>query len=361
MTTNIGVNSIADLLDTRFSSVLCSELDFSKLNSALQADLRFWEDQVRSALAAIAETSVDRARVWGSSAVAEFEELDEFGKPSGQKYLMGNTSNFPLRRYAVALGWTSLWFATHKASEMAEKVLAMQRGANELEIKLMKEAIYFHENKSVKDKLVDNTDLSVKRWINADNSLIPNSPTSGSAFDGATHTHFLTTATQNTVVASDLERLVETVREHNVGTPALFINEANTSTLMALGTSGSFVPLSAPVINYVATDSTIQKLDINTDPADRMVGYFGPNYTPVYTKPWAIRDFYVCLALGGAEKPLVRRIHKVPALQGLHLESENDNFPLHAQSYALIVGYGCWNRLAGAVLSVDSVYTDPTI
>jgi hypothetical protein len=352
---NLGTFSLSDLYDVKFSNLKISELDFSKLTAAIQHELTFWENQVRDGVSAFAETSTDSKRIWGNTGAGEFEELDEYGKPSAQKFTTGQTVNFPLRRFGMALGWTSLWFATHRPSEMSDKVKFMTTAANKLSIKLMQEAVYYHENKTVKD-LFDGTSLSVKRWVNNDGATtIPES--NGKTF-ASTHTHFLTTSGSGVLANQDVLDLIETVREHNTGTPVLIINEGNVAEVSALS---GFVALGAPVINYVATDSTIEKLDINSDPQNRMVGYFKPNYTPVYTKPWAVEDYYVAMVMNATEKPLVRRVPVIEALQGLHLEAANDTFPLHADNYAVIEGWGCWNRLGGAVLSKGSSYTDPSL
>jgi hypothetical protein len=353
---NKGTLTMADLRAARFSTA--AEIGLDTINATLQADLSAWEAQVNEAVSAFAETTTERQRIWGSSAVIEMEELDELGRPTTKKQSTGQTQGFRLNRFASSVGYSDMWFKTHKAFEMAENQLKVQRGHNERILKEIKKAIYINNatGEVFKDWLVDNVELNVKSFVNGEaGTLIPDAPNSTKF--AATHNHYIARA-GGALAASDVDSLVTLVSEHGFGGIALFISLSDLTTLSALS---GFTKLAAPQMEYHVTDVTSQRMDVTADPSNRLVGFWGENMIPVYTRPWCIATYIVGMALEAAEKPLVRRQHTVSSLQGLRLEGTFEQYPLHADAYVALEGYSVWNRIAGAVLMNAAAYSNPEI
>lgn len=353
---NKGISTMADLRAARFASA--AEIGVDTINTILQADLVAWEAQVQEAIANFAETTTDRQRVWGSSAVIEMEELPEDGRPVTKKQNTGSTQGFRLNRFASAVGYSDLWMKTHKAFEMAENQIKVQRGHNEAIMKEIKKAIYTSNatGESFVDELVDNVTLNVKSFVNGEaGTLIPDSM-NGAKF-AATHTHYIPRA-GGALASTDIDALVLLVSEHQLPGIALFISHSDLATVSAFT---GFTKLAAPMMEYHVTDVTSQRLDVTADPSNRLVGFWGENMVPVYTRPWCIAKYFVCMSLDAAEKPLVRRVHTVQSLQGLRLEGKFDQYPLYADNYVSLEGFSVWNRIAGAVLFDGAAYTNPTI
>lgn len=351
-TGNLGMS---DLRAVRFSTA--AQYGLNTINDVLQQDLANWENQVRESLGLFIETGTDRQRIWGSSATIDMALVDEYGKARTKKQLTGNTVAFKLNRYTSAVGYTDLWLKSHTPAEMVEQQLKIQRGHNERIMREIQRAIYANAAESFNDDLVDSVTLGIKPWINADGSLIPDAP-DGSAFVGSSHTHFLKTAGATAYVNADIDALVKLVAEHGFAGIQLYINQGDLAAISALT---GFTALSSPVMNFQATDSTIQRLDVNSDPSNRLVGYWGINAVPVFCKPWAVVSYVVCMSTDAPEKPLFRRLHTIPELQGLRLEATIDNYPLIADNYVALEGISVWNRLAGAVLYKGASYAVPTI
>jgi hypothetical protein len=235
----------------------------------------------------------------------------------------------------------------------------IQRGHNEMIMREIKKAIYINNpaGELFPDWLTDNVTLNVKSWVNAEaGTQIPDAP-SGEKFPDS-HSHIMNRA-GGALAASDIDLLVSNVAHHGFGNIVLYVALADLAALSALS---GFTPLSTPMMEYHVSDVTSQRLDVNADPSDRLVGFWGKNtMIPVYTKKWAIANYFVCLSLDAPEKPLVRRLHTIPALQGLRLEGKFDQYPLYADTYVALEGYSIWNRIAGAVLMNAAAYVNPTI
>jgi hypothetical protein len=348
-----GGYSMDDLRAAKFQSA--AEFGLDTINETLQGDLRNWEAQVSEAITAFCETTTDRQRIWGSSAVVDMEELGEFGRPRTAKNNVGNTCGFRLNRFGSAIGYTDMWLKSHSPAELVEKQLQVERGHNERIMKEIKKAIYTKDNETFTDVLVDRVDLPVKAFINADSSNIPDAP-DGTKFAG-THQHYINRA-GGALAAVDIDNVVKLVAEHGFSGIVLYIALADLTAISALA---NFTKLATPLMEYHSTNVTTQRLDTGADPSDRLVGFWGENMVPVYTKKWAIAKYFVCLALEAPEKPLVRRQHTVPALQGLRLEAKIDAYPLISDNYVALEGYSVWNRLAGAVLYDAAAYANPVI
>ena len=183
-------------------------------------------------------------------------------------------------------------------------------------------------------------------------------PNAGTTSFAGTHNHYLGTSSFS---GSNVNTLIQTVVEHSPAKGlALYINYADKTTFTTAVGATYFKSPSNPNFIYHASDESVAKLDIEADPENQLVGWAYD--IPVYTKPWAIANFIVCLATDGVQKPLAFRQRKQTALQGLRISSEIPNLPLVAKEIEAEFGIGAYGRQYGAILDTkNSSYTAPTI
>lgn len=350
---NIGSYSVDDLLAVRFSSAATYGLD--TINKVLQANLNYYNAEVSEQLSLLAESATEQQRIYGTSAMVDMVEIDEYGAAPTKKNLTGVTCGFPLRLYSASIGWTSKFFELASPAEIAEKYLQVRKGHAAKMTQEIKKAIFNNANYTFVDKLTNGVSLGVKRFINADSSVIPNSP-AGVSFDGASHTHYLARA--STLANSDIDGIVSTVTEHgHTQGLILVIALADKAAISALT---GFKKLSSPELIYNVTDATVAKIDMG-DLENQMIGLWNETI-PVWVKPWAIANYVLCVATGAAEKPLVFRQRPQGGLQGLRIVAEINDYPLIAKSMEAEYGFGVWNRTAGSILYTGATsWANPTI
>lgn len=358
MTQTIGTFSVADLLKSRFTA---ADIGFDAINQAIQAELAYRNAAIRDALGVLSEETVDSRRVWGTSRANEMVEVDEFTEADTQQPEHGVEIDFPMRRFSYAVGLTSSWLLSAQASEVAQVAMdAMMSYERRMQDEIQF-AIYNNGNYDFLDRFGDRTTLAVKAFANADSGTYPNM-LDGTAVAG-THQHYTGTAGASLAVA-DIDDVLDEVVEHGgMRDVGLYINESNVATLEALS-STKFTRLT-PQVFIPANDGTgtIQREDVNEDPANKLVGYWGAGY-PVYTRSWAITDHYAAIARNGIlGKPLVYRVHKNAGARGLMPAVEIGMHPLIARYWNAYFGFGAWNRVAVAVKdgANQTTYTEPTL
>lgn len=351
--TNTGSYSIDDLMAQRFASAADFGLD--TINKVLQADLDYYNAEVTEQLRILAEPVTEQQRIYGTSAMVDMVEIDEFGAAPSKKNLTGVTCGFPLRLFSSSLGWTSKYLEIATPAEITAQYLQVRKGHAAKMTNEIKKAIFNNANYTFVDKLTNGVSLGVKRFINADSSVIPNSP-AGVSFDGTSHTHYL--ARVSTLANSDIDALVNTVTEHgNTQGLMIVIALADKAAISALT---GFKKLSSPELIYNATDSTVAKIDMG-DLENQMVGLWNETI-PVWVKPWAVANYVLCVASGASEKVLAFRQRPQTALQGLRIVAEINDYPLISKSMESEYGFGVWNRLAGAVLYTGgTTWANPTL
>lgn len=351
MTTVTGTLDISSLKAARFQSA--AEFGLDKISAVIQADVAAHNDIVSSMLADMCELTSDRQRLYGTSADGEMVEVDEYGRGPTQRPLTGATVGFPLKAFQYALGWTEKWFKTHTPSEMADQVLAAEQAHLRAITRELKKAIFLSSNYTYRDHLVDNVDLAIKRFVNADSQNIPNGP-NGESFDGATHTHYVGEAS---LTADFLTAIINDVIEHgHGGAVKIAINKTNEAAVRQLT---GFVAYPDPRIIYRATDTPGQTLDISRLD-NRAIGIFGG--AEVWVKSWAIANYVYCWDAASPNKPLAFRQRASQSMQGLQVAAENSSYPLVAKFMEAEYGIGVWTRTNGAVLYfANATYADPTI
>lgn len=354
MATVTGTHDISSLLAARHQTVASFGMD--TVVEVLRADLAAHNAIMRDALGDLAERTTDRQRLAGTSASGEMTEVDEFGRVATQKQTPGQTVGFPLRKLDYALGWTRRFLEKATPADLAIGQLAAQKAHRKAVARELRRALYVSSNYTFYDHLVDNVSLSVKRLVNADSAQIPEGP-NGEAFDGSTHTHYQARA--GSLAASDVDALVKDVLEHGHGGQIKIVIAAGDAATMANLTAG-FTPLNTAFVTPgSASPTTAARLD-PTRADNRLIGYWNGAYE-VWTKPWAIANYWLAYDASDAAKPLVMREDTVRG-SDLTVEAEIDMYPLRAEYMSAMFGFGVWTRTNGAVLYIgDTSWADPSI
>jgi hypothetical protein len=354
----VGTLDISTLLAARFQSVV--EYGMDTIVEVLQRDLAIHNQLMTEMIASLCDPTTDRQRRYGTSAVGEMVEVDEYGRGPSQVVRPGATVGFPLKLFQYTLGWTYKWMQTHTPADMAIQVVSAENAhARKVRLEIQK-AFYLSSNYTFNDHLVDKVDLAVKRLTNADGAAIPDGP-NGEVFDGATHTHY--TANAGLVVAN-ISAIVQTVVEHgHGGAVRLAINRTNEAAFRALT---GFTPYqdprlifpSLPASSGTTANLTGRSLDI-TRLDNRAIGIL--DAAEVWVKPWALAGY--ALAYDQASTPpLAFRQRNTEALQGLRIAAMIDDYPLVAEFMEAEFGIGAWERTNGAVHDfVNASYTDPSL
>lgn len=340
-------------LDTLASSQqTVAELGEDNVWAGIEADFQAHNEIMNEMLGELVERSSDRLRRFGGNAAMTMDEVDEIGTADAEKITAGVNVGFPLKKYARSLQWTRNYFLVATGEELAKQVIGIQNADRHNVEKQIKKAFFGPTNYTTLDRLVDNVSLDVKALLNADSMVIPQGP-NGEVFDGATHTHYLGTAS---FVAANLTSLIDTVTEHfGSGDIRVNINKAQEAAVRAFTGFTAYVDA-----RLIPADNTVQvrggRLDmINT--GDRAIGIFGA--AEIWVKPWVPAN-YVMAYNRMASKPLVMRTR---AGQGdLHLIFDDESHPLRARGYEREFGIGVWTRHNGAaLLTNNATYSAPTL
>ena len=337
---NIGILSMADMLKQRFISPV--KLGLDTIEASLQADLEIHNRVLNDALKVfVGETTADRRRRYGVTGQLEFLKADEFTRSHTQKVLTGSEVEFPMDGFQAAIGWTAMFFRNKSVADMAMAQVAAKIGQLLAVRREMQRAMFLAANYSTFDYRVDNVQLDVKRFVNADGAAIPLGP-NGEIFVAATHTHYLFS---NGLTAAGADALVLTILEHrNDGTPVIFINQADENAWRALPNFKPFVDSRLTLPITVSSPTT--RLDpFRTN--DRQIGLYGA--AVVWVKPWGISNYACCLDIANPNKPLAARTRDGSPIS-LETIGTNVLFPLQADYMESEFGFGVWTRTNGAVL-----------
>lgn len=324
-----------------------------RIVETIQQDNANFSAQVTDALSDISADTKQQQVAIGTSIGGDMMEQDEYGQGPTQRDQPGYLIGIPLRRFQFPIGWTTQWRKNAMAADFAVKNAAAQGADLRRTRYQMQRAIYNPTNYTFVDRLVNKVSLSVKAFINADSTAIPNGP-NGEVFDGTTHTHYDANATLTATVAA---AQIQDVLEHRNGaTVRVAINTADAAAYSALT---GFIPLQVPVvtINQAANQIASPRLDI-TKTDNRQIGWFSG--AEIWTKPWAVANYSVAYDTSAPNKPLARRVETTDL--GLHIAAEINSEPLHANFAEHFYGFGAWNRFALHVLRFNNgTYAAPTL
>lgn len=362
MALKTGTHTIADLASNQFAGTTAEQYGMERLNDAVQADLNVHNAQLETMVSELCTITDERGTVYGQNGRVEMVQADEFTKAPTQKFRGGDKIEWPLDKFALAIGWTYDYFKRASVQDVAKTQIAARRAHVARLLFDIKNALYGPLNFTWYDRWVDNMPLSVKRLVNADGGSIPNGP-NGETFDSATHTHYDFLAAGYTQAALDakLRELIRDVAEHgHTAGVRMYINQADETEISALP---SFKPLPDPRIITPLTQERVnigQVLDV-TRLDNRAIGIFGA--ATVWTKPWIPTGYPFVFASGDARKPLVLRVSKIAAERGLRLVGpmRSSIHPLFAEQFEAWHGVGAGERTNGAILRIGAgAYAEPT-
>lgn len=352
MTLRTGTHDITTLLAVQGQSVVDYGLD--RANVAIQAELAAHNAIVDDMIGLLAERTTDRGAVYGAGAQMEMIDADEYTRAPTQVPGVPSMIDFPLKKKAIAIGWTNDWFQQNTPADLARAMLDAEEAdlrAIQLEIK---RAIYGATNYSIRDTTVDNYTLNVKRFVNADSAAVPVGP-NGETFNGATHTHYDgVAALSNAALLGEVNDVTEHGHTRDV---RIAINTADEASVRALA---DFRPFYDPEIRPSANvDIATRPLDMD-NAGNRAIGRF--NGATVWVKPWALASYPFVWAAGDPRKPLRFREPVQANLRGFRIVGENPAFPLLARFMERRFGVGVWTRTNGAVLyTANATYASPTL
>jgi hypothetical protein len=352
MAQKTGTFDIAILLAATNVPVIAGDFSQEALAQTIAADNQNFSTIVDEMLADLAVKTSDRIRPVGSSLGGNAMEVDEYGQGPTQRDVPGYFLGFPLKRITFPIGWTKQWLKNAKVADLAIRN-GIAQGAHLRRIRYeLQKAIFTPTNYTFVDHLVDKASLTVKAFINADSTAMPNGP-NGESFDGTTHTHYDGAAA---LTAPVLTALINDVVEHRNGARIrVYFNVADAATVSAVT---GFVPLQVPFVtlNSAANQAT-ERLDI-TKADNRQIGWFG--VAEIWTKPWVPAFYAIAVDVDAPQKPLVRRTEQED--RGIHIAGEIDSHPLQAEFSEWFYGFGVWNRLAACVLKFNNAtYATPTL
>lgn len=350
--TNIGSYTVDDLLQIKNQSV--AGFGVEAIAKTLNEDLGYFNSAISDQLSLLATPTEDHTLTYGTSAKVAFQEVDDMGTAHTNKPVAGVNVSFPLKLYKAALGWTTKYQELASVQEVANAYLSVRTGYAEAIQNAVKSAMYLSANYSVVDSIDTGLTLGVKRFLNADSMKIPNSGTR--TFTASSHTHYLAT-TSGSVANADVTSLLNHVAEHSARGLKLFINYSDIATITALT---GFKALSSVNMIYNASDATIVRTTGEEDLENKLIGFFGD--VEVWTKPFAVDNYWLAVSTQGNQKPLAYRQRKQDSLKGLRFMSEIPGYPLLIQNAEAEFGFGVLGRNMGAVLKIDSdTWADPTL
>jgi hypothetical protein len=350
-----GTYSVADLLANTNTVVQIGEDNvFETFDAALAAHNEITRDLVQ-----FAEVTTDRRRRFGGNDEMQMDPVDEFGRADAQKTAVGQTLDFPIYINQISTQWTRDYFRRATGAEIAKQFVGIQDADTRAFARDLKRAIFTPTNRTVVDRTQDYQSLAVKALANADSTELPLGP-NGESFNGATHTHYLYTAS-TTFAAADLTALITAVMEHHVnGEPKIYINVANEAEVRGLTGFYAYTDARLVIPGGSTTTTAGAGLDMR-NVNNRAIGVFGA--AEVIVKPW-MPSGYAFATVQGGPAPLVRRVDPITG-GNLEMVVDNETFPLRARTFERRYGFGVYNRTNGAVLYRDSggaaAYVAPTI
>lgn len=351
-----GTLTLADLLATQRNTTV-AKLGVDEAFRAIGNTLRIHNNQLDEMMGDFVEKTTDRLRAYGTYSSMSMQDADEFTVPAPQKITAGANIGFPLNMSVIAFQWTDLWFKKHTVEELAAHVnAAMDADVRRVQRDLIR-SIFYATNVDFVDANVDGITLPVKRLVNADSATIPPGP-QGESFTASTHTHYIAAA--STFASTDMDSLVNTVREHfpGGGDIRVYINRAQEATVA--GFSGYLTKyVDVRILPASTSDRAIGKSLDPTSITSRAIG-IDHNGAEVWVKPW-IPSGYVFAWNAAAPSPVVYR-YDPDYGDGLQPMFDRQQDPYSVRGFRRIFGLGVWNRPNGACLyTANTTWADPTV
>ena len=245
------IYTLEDLYERRFQPL--STLNLERVSATIQAYGQFLAQDMAEQLDAFTEeTTVSRA-VWGGAAQMEFQEVGELGKAKTNKDTRGQELHFPLFKLDLTVGGSEEFWKRAGIKNLIDVMNGMDNAYAERVRNEIKAAVF---NKSlhtpVLDWIGDDTRLDkIQPFLNADSNEIPVAP-NGTSFTASSHTHYLG-ITGSSLSYGDVDRVVNTVREHVLGKVYIYVDGAMPATLAALSGTKYVGRPPSPIADQSAT------------------------------------------------------------------------------------------------------------
>lgn len=357
MTTQTRVYTLDDLYEQRFAPV--STLDLSRVALTIQAYASDLSARMNEMLNDFTEEQTLSRAIWGGAPQMAFDEVNEFGRGAPRADVAGQEVHFPLFKLSATQESSEEFWKRAKIQNVVDLMTAMDIGYSARIRDEVKAAIFNNTlHTKVTDWLIDKSSLNkIQPFLNADSASIPPAP-NGTTFTASSHQHYIG-VTGATVASVDVNYLLNHVREHGEGQVVLYVDPAMPSTLSGLA-STKFVALTPVVtVNNSAAEVARVSFDPAADRSNMLVGFWDGH--EVRTRSWVPTGYMVAMNISGRlGKPLHRRID--PNFPGLIVAPEITNGILRVKESYFYMGFGCFNRAAGAVLdtTTQGSYTVPT-
>lgn len=361
MARNFGTLQLADTLrQIDNANIMEYGLDnlYANVQILLQAHNAIMDDVMN-----FVETTDDRVRRYGTHAPNRgFQELDEYGAADVQKTAVSGVDvGFPLRKFGRGTGWTrEYWEAKTPADFIKEMNTVLQDDVLNIQAQARRALFTSTNNLSYIDRFDTGTTLPVRALLNADGAAIPPDQW-GNEFNGATHQHYLGTAS---LTAANVDATIDTVVEHGVmpgESIRIFINRGNEAAFTAL--TGFQYYERERITRGGGYTGDILEGGVRNDlkPDDVAIGLWD-GYAEVWLKPWVPLNYVLVFLAGGEEGVLVRRRPIYRPAGMLRPVYEHNHHPLTAKEWERKIGFGVWQRHKAAILYIgNATYQNPTI
>lgn len=357
MTTQTRIYTLDDLYEQRYAPI--STLDLSRVALTIEAYATDLSSRMNEMLNDFTEEQTLSRSIWGGAPQMAFDEVNEGGRGKPRADVAGQEVHFPLFKLSATQEASEEFWKRAKVQNVVDLMTSMDIGYSARVRDEIKAAIFNNTlHTKVTDWLIDKSSLNkIQPFLNADSAAIPPAP-NGATFTAASHQHYLG-VTGATVASVDVNYLLGHVREHGEGQVVLYVDPAMPATLSGLA-NGKWVGLTPVVtVNNGATEVARVSFDPAADRSNMLVGYWDGH--EVRTRSWVPTGYMVAMNISGRlGKPLHRRID--PNFPGLHVAPEITNGILRVKESYFYMGFGAFNRAAGAVLdtTTQGSYTVPT-
>lgn len=351
-----GTYTVSDL--QQITTETAASFGLEEIGRTFRADLAAFNAVEGEMSQDLAESTIDRERIYGASAAGEMQRSDEFDRGLTEKAGRGSNVGFPLFKFVRAIGWTRDYMLQSTPQQLANTLVAIQSAHTRAKRREIQNAIFGSANYTSFDEFrAPQRDLGVKRFLNADGAPIPNGP-NGEVFNANTHTHydFLDSATPT---AASLTALIEDVIEHGHGSRILLNINRGAEQAVRVLTGFTAYQDSRLTLATNANQATV-RLDMSRVD-NRAIGLFGA--AEVWVRSWVPNNYVFAFDAGSPLKPLVQRQHPVAEVRGLRIVATHEDYPLYADTMDSYFGFGVWTRTNGAVLYYAGgavAYVNPT-
>lgn len=308
----------------------------------------------------LVERTTERLTSYGTAARIDMIKVDEFARADAQKAAPAPTDiGFPLELFQATLQWTRSYLRVASVADLALAVRAVGESDLRTLRKEIARALFTPTNRlTYVDRFVDGVTLPIRALYNADSAPIPDDEF-GNTFNGASHTHYLGTAS---LVAADIESLVQTIIEHGVNGPIrIYINRAQEAAVSAMANFDPFLPVRLQPGGGSTADVALGgTLDV-INPNNRAIGLWDGSFE-VWIKPWIYANYIVALEIDPNARVLRMRTRAATGNGDLQTVVEDEKYPLRARTAEREFGISVWARDNGAVLRTNNgTYAAPAI